>query len=94
MGCHLFRSDSGCRNNRILNIPFITAGIIIKTVYFTKKGLVKAYLKGIRAGLSGKMPGMEKMSDVNDKNNSSHPGIAEYLKLQMWLFLGMVKRIN
>lgn len=78
----------------VLNIPFITAGIIIKTVYFTKKGLVKAYLKGIRAGLSGKMPGMEKMSDVNDKNNSSHPGIAEYLKLQMWLFRGMIKRIN
>lgn len=39
----------------VLNLPFIMSGIMIKTVYFGKKGLAKAYLKGIAKGSFGKL---------------------------------------
>lgn len=66
----------------VFNMPFIVAGIVIKTVYFTKKGLVAAYLKGIFKGLSGKLQRNKKI------------GITNYIRLQGWLFRGMIKRIK
>ena len=74
----------------VLNVPFIAAGIIIKTVYFTKKGLVMAYLKGIVKGLSGKLRNTSKNAGEKHKDT----GFATYLGLQMWLFRGMVKRVK
>lgn len=74
----------------ILNIPFIAAGIVIKTVYFAKKGLVTAYLKGIVKGLSGKLRNTSKNAGEKHKDT----GFAAYLGLQMWLFRGMIKRVK
>lgn len=37
----------------ILNLPLILAGILIKFLFFLKKGLAGEYLKGIGAGISG-----------------------------------------
>ncbi len=81
----------------ILNMPFILAGITIKTAYFAKKGLVKAYLKGIGTGLFGKLSGGVKTARKDDTSSERVSGCADAvscLKLQMWLFRGMVKRIN
>lgn len=81
----------------ILNMPFILAGITIKTAYFAKKGLVKAYLKGIGTGLFGKLSGGVKTAGKDDTSCERVSGCADAvscLKLQMWLFRGMVKRIN
>ena len=36
----------------ILNLPFILLGILVKTLFFMKKGLVKDYLKGIGTGIT------------------------------------------
>ena len=36
---------------RLLNLPFIIAGIMVKFLYFSKKGLGTAYLHGILAGI-------------------------------------------
>lgn len=35
----------------LLNLPFILAGIIVKTLFFLKKGFVSEYLKGIAEGV-------------------------------------------
>lgn len=81
----------------VLNAPFIFAGIIIKTAYFAKKGLVKAYLKGIGAGLFGRLSGGVTTVGKDDTSSERVSGRADAvscLKLQMWLFRGMVKRIN
>ena len=81
----------------ILNAPFILAGIVIKTAYFARKGLVKAYLKGIGAGLFGRLSGGAEAAgkDVNlGEKVSGRADAVSCLKLQMWLFRGMVKRIN
>ncbi len=37
----------------LLNLPFIFAGIIVKTLFFLKKGFAKEYLKGIAQGIAG-----------------------------------------
>ena len=74
----------------VLNVPFIAAGIIIKTVYFARKGLVTAYLKGIVKGLSGKLQNTSENEGGKHKNTS----FATYLGLQMWLFRGLVQRVK
>lgn len=77
----------------IINAPFLFAGIVIKTAYFAKKGLIKPYLKGIGAGLSGKL--QDAGAACGSKGNiGKSAGIMACLKLQMWLFRGMKKRIN
>lgn len=37
----------------VLNLPLILAGILVKLLFFMKKGFAGEYLKGIGAGLSG-----------------------------------------
>lgn len=37
----------------ILNLPLIAAGIVVKTLFFLRKGLAKEYLSGIREGIRG-----------------------------------------
>ena len=68
----------------VFNLPFIMSGIIIKIVYFSKKGLAKPYLKGIGKGLFGR------------KNVSRHKAynVGTYIRVQMWLFRGLVKRVR
>ncbi len=68
----------------VFNLPFIVSGIIIKIVYFSKKGLAKPYLKGIGKGLFGR------------KNVGRHKAynVGTYIKVQMWLFRGLVKRVR
>ena len=75
----------------VLNVPFIAAGIVIKTVYFARKGLVKPYLKGISKGLSGKLQDTSPNTGGKKHKDTS---FATYLGLQMWLFRGMVKRVK
>lgn len=35
----------------LMNLPFLLAGILIKTLFFTKKGFAKEYLRGIKEGI-------------------------------------------
>lgn len=78
----------------VFNMPFIAAGIVIKTVYFTKKGLVKAYLRGIGNGIFGKISLTLKQTDGSGKKDMKHNDAMTYFRLQWWLFRGLIKRIR
>lgn len=65
----------------ILNFPFIIAGIAIKTVYFAKKGLAGAYIRGIGKGIFGRQ--------IHCRIKA-----ATAVKLQAWLFRGLIKRVK
>ncbi len=65
----------------ILNLPFIVAGIAIKTVYFAKKGIAGAYIRGIYRGIFG-------------KQIHCRIKIATAVRLQVWLFRGLIKRVR
>ena len=65
----------------ILNLPFIVAGIAIKTVYFAKKGIAGAYIRGIYRGIFGKQ--------IHCRIKT-----ASAVRLQVWLFRGLIKRVR
>ena len=65
----------------ILNLPFIMAGIAIKTVYFAKKGIAGAYIRGIYRGIFGKQ--------IHCRIKT-----ATAVRLQVWLFRGLIKRVR
>lgn len=65
----------------ILNLPFIVAGIAIKTVYFAKKGIAGAYIRGIYRGIFGKQ--------IHCRIKT-----ATAVRLQVWLFRGLIKRVR
>ncbi len=65
----------------IFNFPFIVAGIAIKTVYFAKKGLAGAYIRGIGKGIFGRQ--------IHCRIKA-----ATAVKLQAWLFRGLIKRVK
>lgn len=65
----------------ILNLPFIVAGIAIKTVYFAKKGIAGAYIRGIYRGIFGKQ--------IHCRIKT-----ATAVRLQVWLFRGIIKRVR
>lgn len=65
----------------ILNLPFIVAGIAIKTVYFAKKGIAGAYIRGIYRGILGKQ--------IHCRIKT-----ATAVRLQVWLFRGLIKRVR
>lgn len=65
----------------ILNFPFIIAGIAIKTVYFAKKGLAGAYIRGIGKGIFGRQ--------IHCRIKT-----ATAVRLQVWLFRGLIKRVR
>lgn len=78
----------------VFNMPFIAAGIVIKMVYFVKKGLVKAYLRGIGNGIFGKISPTLKQTDGSGKKDMKHNDVMTYFRLQWWLFRGLIKRIR
>lgn len=65
----------------ILNLPFIVAGIAIKTVYFAKKGIAGAYIRGSYRGIFGKQ--------IHCRIKT-----ATAVRLQVWLFRGLIKRVR
>lgn len=94
---------------QLLNLPFLVAGAAIKTVYFAKKSLAGAYLRGIRKGVFGVMNAENSGAVTNAGNadavitsggqsdrckKSTEPQLRDYLKLQGWLYRGMIKRIR
>ena len=61
----------------VINLPFILLGIVIKSIYFTVKGLGKSYILGIKDGIVG----IKNIDKVKIKNN-----IKNYLKIELELF--------
>lgn len=72
----------------ILNLPFLIAGYLIKTLFFMKKGLGKTYIKGVYAGLR---LSLSKEGRVN-KVKFSFGHLRNYAWIQWQLWKGMVLR--
>ncbi len=69
---------------KIVNAPFILAGVVIKTVFFARKGLAREYLKGVMSSFS-------KMKDVDrvTGENLDYMGIQRSLCKSLLLKIGM-----
>ena len=73
-----------------LNLPWLAAGIGIKALFFLKKGLGKAYVKGLADGfrLCLSLPGREKRIPFHKECFGS------YVRIQLELWLNMLRRIT
>ena len=73
----------------IINIPFLLAGFLIKTLFFTVKGLGVVYVKGLRKGFS---------MCLNIKNRGRKVRFAGknfryYLKIQLELWINILRKV-
>ena len=74
----------------LINLPFLAAGFFIKTMFFIKKGLGKAYVSGLANGvrLSFSPEGRAHKQKFCAKR------LANYCKIQLELWLNLVKLIQ
>lgn len=71
----------------LINLPLLILGIIIKAVFFAKKGLVKAYCQGL-------MQGVKKILSNGDKKVRFEKGhLKNYLTLQLEMWINTFKRL-
>lgn len=68
----------------IINLPFLAAGYLIKTVFFIRKGAGVTYVKGLYKGIS--MCGRDKKFPYRSRN------LKNYLKIQLELWRNMILR--
>lgn len=73
----------------LLNLPFLFLGFLIKTLFFTLKGLGLPYIKGCLKGLKRCFSVEGKKNKVSFK--TSH--LINYGRIQLALWLNMVRRI-
>ncbi len=73
---------------RILNSPFLAAGFLIKTLFFTKKGFKETYTKGLKEGkkLAKSRSGREKIQKFQSKY------LKNYCKIQLELWKNLFRR--
>ena len=71
---------------RILNLPFLAAGFLVKTVFFVKKGLGREYLKGLAEGI--RMGGKHGTHGVTVPRTS----VFRKLQIQTELWINVVRR--
>ena len=70
----------------LLNLPFVLVGILIKMAFFIKKGEGKAYFSGIREGIV--------LAFTTGKYSFSGKNIGNYVKIQLELWINMIKRVT
>lgn len=74
----------------ILNLPFLTAGFLVKIIFFVLKGFGGVYLKGLGKGiaLSLSSKGREKKVSFHIKN------LSHYVKIQFFLWWNTIRRFT
>lgn len=70
----------------LINLPFLTAGFLIKILFFAKKGYFKEYVTGLGKGAA--LCKREKKVKFHKKN------LKNYLKIQLELWINMVRRLS
>ncbi|WP_394923868.1 glycosyltransferase family 2 protein [uncultured Robinsoniella sp.] len=70
----------------LLNIPFLIAGILVKTVFFGSKGYLKEYMQGIWKGFA--------LSAKGSKVKFKKKNIKNYVKIQFELWINIIKRLK
>ena len=68
----------------VLNMPLLLLGHLVKLLFFTKKGLAKEYIQGVKDGIS--LCRKEKKVRFYWKN------LPNYVKIQLELWLNLVRR--
>lgn len=67
----------------LLNLPFLAAGVVIKTLFFVKKGFAKEYVRGIYRGILG--------AGACKKVRVGRRGFWNCLKIQGELWINCIK---
>ena len=70
----------------IINLPLLLLGIIVKQIYFSRKGLGKSYFKGLLGGLKKISKGSDKKVPFEKKN------LVNYLVLELELLVNCARR--
>ena len=70
----------------LFNIPFLIAGILVKTVFFGCKGYLKEYLQGIWKGFA--------LAAKGSKVKFKKKNIKNYVKIQIELWINIIKRLK
>ncbi len=74
----------------LLNLPFLLAGFGIKTLFFLRKGLGGAYVKGLFRGIRLCFSEQGRKHKVHFQ--IKHLG--NYCKIQLWLWINMGRRVS
>ncbi len=74
----------------LLNLPFLTVGFIIKTVFFIKKGLGAVYIKGLIKGFKLSASAEGRKNKVRFKKEN----LGSYCRIQLMLWVNMVRRLT
>lgn len=69
----------------VLNLPFLAAGFLIKTLFFVKKGFGKEYVTGLGKGMA--------ICKKDKKVTFDSRNLKHYGRIQLELWLNMVRRI-
>ncbi len=71
----------------LLNLPLLLIGVMIKQVYFTRKGLGRAYFKGL-------IKGLRKIASNSDKKVKYVPSnTVNYIRLEGELLINCIRRL-
>lgn len=73
---------------RIINLPFLIAGFLIKTLFFAKKGYGGIYVKGLFEGLA--LSGSAKGCEKKVRFKGAH--LKNYLVIQWELWVNVLRR--
>lgn len=74
----------------LLNLPFIVFGILIKFLFFCKKGMGSLYLQGIRQGIRRSISREGRQKKVHFKCGN----LRNYLRIQWELYVGTIQIIK
>ena len=74
----------------LINLPFLTAGYMVKTVFFIRKGLGAAYLKGLRQGFALCGSGRAGSKRIRFRREN----LCHYFRIQMELWCNLWRRLE
>lgn len=70
----------------LINLPFLAAGFLIKTVFFARKGYMREYITGLGKGI--------RLCEKNKKVRFQWKNLANYLKIQWELWINMFRKLT
>lgn len=73
----------------LLNIPWLTAGVFIKALFFAKKGMGKTYLKGVQEGIRLCLSEKGKKQRVQFRPEC----MGNYVRIQLELWVNVLRRV-
>lgn len=74
----------------LFNLPFLTAGILIKAIFFTKKGMGKTYWKGIWEGIR-----LCRSKEAQTHKLPFRPEcLGNYARIQIELWINIIRRVT